>query len=242
MSGKSPRSHPKPQQSNNPPVGKKTKVRRVDVPEQSSPEESASARWDALARLFRQRKKRALPRHLQFLEHLGSRGYEEALRAQNFMLPGMPEEWIFPPSPAGLGQILTPWAARSRDIISRAMRAPLDPMDPYFYFLSYLHAVREAEFCRRLRKSRHVRELVRRLGLNAHFVIGGLWWLLKETTSPNALLAARGELRRATKLRVRSYRERQGKPPEEIPGEPGTLCIVFKTPPPKESPQNNIYK
>lgn len=231
MPSKPPGSHPKDQQPNDAPVCKIAKVRRTDVAEQNSPEGSTRARWDALARLFRRRKKRALPCHLQFLKHLGQREYEEVLVAQNFILPGMPDEWVFPPSPARLGQILTPWAARSREIISRAMQAPRDPMDSYFYFLSYLHAVREAEFYRRLRESRHVRELVRRLGHNAHFVIGALWWLLKETTSPNALLAARGELRRATKLRVRSYRERRGKSPKEIPGEPGSLCIVFKPPP-----------
>ncbi len=166
---------------------------------------------DPLVRLLREGKKRELPPHLRHLEHLTQRDWEESVRAQE----------VGANLSAGSRVLKSPhlalWRARSLAIIADGL---LDkpPADLTKAFGAYLRALQEAEFISRLQESNHVRELIRRLGSDAHFIIGGLWWLLKETSSQQALLATQ---ERPSKLRVRRHRWGQLPPADRIRVERG---------------------
>ncbi len=132
-----------------------------------------------------------LPLHLP---HLTAANLEESQRAQDAILPGTP---LLPSRPPTIREALHPWQARSREMILAGLHGR--------HALGLLSAVREAEFCRRLQGSQTVWQIVKWFGWNAHFIIGGLWWLMKETASPQALLAARGERALSAKQRVRGW-------------------------------------
>ncbi len=176
---------------------------------------------DPLVRLLREGKKRELPPHLRHLEHLTQRDWEESVRAQDVLANLSIGSRVLRSPPLAL------WRARSLAIIARGL---LDkpPADLTRAFGAYLLALHEAEFISRLHGSTHVRELIRRLGPDAHFIVGGLWWLLMQTSSPPALLAAEG---RPSKLRVRRHRWRQLPPADRVQvergKEPGDLRFIF---------------
>lgn len=181
-------------------------VHPASVSEKSDPEQESSL-------LFPEHELPQLPLHLR---HLTGADLEESRRAQNAILPGTP---LRPSRQPSLREVLHPWQARAREMILGGLRSR--------HALGLVSAVREAEFCRRLGESRHVRQMVKWLGWNAHFIIAGLWWLLKETASPEALLAARRERGLSGRQRVQRHRRRQDARSEEVLLPPGTFALVF---------------
>jgi hypothetical protein len=158
----------------------------------------------------------ALPPLPPHLRHLTAADFEESRRAQDASLPGAP---LQPSRPPSIREVFRPWRARAREIILRGLQDR--------HALGLVSAICEAEFCCRVEESPRVRQMVRWLGWNAHFIIAGLWWLSKEMASPKALLAARGERGLSSKQRVQRHRQRLGDGPEQPAIPPGTFPLIF---------------